>query len=243
MRRSPLLAVAVPCTLALLYALLCAPVRPALAAEPFASAGEAGQWIMYYYKSPEPERLSQALAVLAESRDISEDGNKLIVSFIGAALARAPQAQEGFYKDVAAAPRLRFFALPCFWFMADDAGKKLMERARKEWTGQGEAELAAQLLAVAPPDLLGGDIESLLHLDHLWSMFFATGDAEPVLKIASAMPLMGNENVRLHLIGQAASMSVAANARTHPRVREIVEQAAEGAEEPLKSKLRAALLP
>jgi hypothetical protein len=57
------------------------------------------------------------------------------------------------------------------------------------------------------------------------------------------MPLMGNENVRLHLIGQAASMSVAANARTHPRVREIVEQAAEGAEEPLKSKLRAALLP
>lgn len=211
---------------------------PALAAEPFETAGEAGQWIMNYYQNPEPERLSQALATLSASQEISEDGDKIIVSFLGTALARASaDVRKQFFEDVSATNRTRLFALPCFWFMADDAGTAMLKRAEKEWTGPDEARLAEQLLGADRPALLEGEVKSALHLDHLWSMFFATGDAEPVLKIASAMAMEGDPAMQRHMVALSASWSLSANARIHPRVREILEQAAEVAEEPMKSKL------
>ncbi|MBU1611426.1 MAG: hypothetical protein KKC99_06235, partial [Proteobacteria bacterium] len=169
----PLFPLALVC-LALCFAL----VVPAQAANSFSSAGEVGQWIMDYYKKPEPERLADALKVLAESDGISEDGQKLIVSFVGAALAEAPKAQEGFFKAVQDHEKARLFAIPAFWFMNNAEGKALIERAGKQWKGTGVSELAKQLLASQSPNLMAGSVRTSLHLDHLWSVFFATGNAE-----------------------------------------------------------------
>lgn len=215
---------------------------PAQAANSFASAGDAGQWIMNYYKNPEPARLADAVKVLSESEGISEDGQKLIVSFMGAALREAsPQEQDDFFLAVATHEKARLFGLPAFWFMDNEAGRALIDRAGKKWKGTGVESLARQLASAPSPDLLGRPVQTVLHLDHLWSVFFATGKPEPVLKIIATLALMGDEMPSKHVIGQSAQWSLAANARTHPRVRKIMETALEAMSGSLKKRLATAL--
>lgn len=220
-----------------LLALLVLTAPTAQAGNSFASAGEVGQWIMEYYQHPQPKRLADALITLADSEGISEDGRKLVVSFIGSALAQAPKEHDDFFKAITKHKLSQLYALPAFWFMNNDAGRALLVKAEKQWTEAGLPELAQQLIATPSPALLEGPVKGALHLDHLWSYFFATGKPEPVLKITSAMSLLGNKNTSKHIIGQSAQWSLKANARVHPKVRQILEETLQGAQEPLKSQL------
>lgn len=227
----------------ILTLLLLALAVPALAGSSFTTAGETGQWIMNYYKHPEPERLADALIILSASQGIPEDGQKLIFSFMGAALAEAPQEQDHFFKTVAKNKRARLLAFPTFWFMGNDAGKKLIERGGKEWDGPGIADMAEQFAKSPAPKLLEGPVRNALHLDHLWSMFFATGKPEPVLKIISALTFIDDKQIEKHLTGQSAQWSLKANARMHPKVHEIIESTLTVINGPLKSKLAETLEP
>ncbi len=220
-------------TAALLTLLLAITATPATAGQSFSSAGEAGQWIMGYYLDPQPERLDDALVILSESHGITDDGRKLIVSFVGAALAAAPKEQDAFFKAVEGNIAAQLYALPSFWFMNNEAGAALIKRAEKQWKGDGVGKLAAQLSQAPSPNLLEGKIKNPLQLDHLWSMFFATGKAEPVLKIISALSLINDPDINLHVIGQSALWSLQANGRVHPKVQEYVKGAMQGCKEPL----------
>lgn len=210
---------------------------PAQAGNSFSSSGETGQWIMEYYKNPEPERLADALIMLAESQGIPEDGQKLIFSFMGAALVKAPEVHDDFFKSVAKHDRAKLLAFPCFWFMGDEAGKDLIRRGGKDWDSPGMKDMAAQFEKSPAPNLLKGPVKNALHLDHLWSMFFATGSPEPVLKVISALALVGNADINRHLTGQYAQWSLKANAKMHQKVLEIIESTLKMIKEPLKSKL------
>ncbi len=224
-------------TIALLIILLTVTATPATAGQAFSSAGEVGQWIMEYYLAPQPERLDDALVILSESHGITDDGRKLIVSFVGAALAVAPQEQDNFFKAVSSNIAAKLYALPAFWFMNNEAGAALIKRAEKQWTGKGVGKLAAQLSQAPSPDLLKDEIKNPLQLDHLWSMFFATGKDEPVLKIISAMNLINDPDINRHIIGQSALWSLQANGKVHPKVIEIVQATLQGCKEPLCSHL------
>lgn len=216
---------------------------PAHAENSFTSAGETGQWIMEYYKKPEPHRLADALIILAESKGIPEDGQKLIFSFMGAALAEAPKVHDQFFKAVGKHDKARYYALPCFWFMPGDAGKPLLERAKVDWADKGVGEVTEQFLKSTSPNLLEGPVKNALHLDHLWSTFFATGKPEPVLKVISALALINDKHLDNHVTGQSAQWSLKANARMHPVVHDIIETTLRAIQEPLKSRLARTIEP
>jgi hypothetical protein len=96
-------------------------------------------------------------------------------------------------------------------------------------------------------------------LDALWGNFFATGDASPVLRIISALPLMdtpapkgkagtpatrdaARKTILARLIGQAARWSLASNAWQHPRVLEICEKAEKAERNPKLKKTLAGIV-
>lgn len=202
----------------------------------FSSVEQAQLWISTYYENPEPGRLAPLALFLSQTPDIGEDSRKLAASFVGAALAAAPQTHEAFFSSVATTTNGRLLAVPTFWFMGDAAGRTLLERARDQWTGD-EGKLAGQLLQADPPDLLGTPIASLLHLDHLWSLFYATGEERPVLAVASAMDMGTGATAQDMMLARAAAMSLSANAKRHERVRGILTEAAKKASGEQKQRL------
>jgi len=62
-------------------------------------------------------------------------------------------------------------------------------------------------------------------LDSYWAIFFATGDAWPVHKIISALTLGDDANVGFAM-AETARWSLTSNAKTHPRVMEILQNEA-----------------
>lgn len=203
-------------------------------AQPFSSAEQAGEWITFYYRKPEPDRLPEALRVLSKEGMLKQDkGGPPITGFLSGVFRTRPQAAG------ALAGRLGFLPedeqsvlLLALWYAAIPEAKAILKDLSASMPGQrGRIEFLVATpgrhIVEIPPD------QGAWVLDAWWGFFLATGDELPIRAIIAVLPWtkVRGDTGRL-LIGGAARWSLISNAIQHGRVLEIckAQLAVQGAE-------------
>jgi len=154
-----------------------------------------GTWVRSYYQNPTPDDLVEKVKEMSRVGVLEATGRRgrpdANIMFIGKVMQANP-ARIGEWMDrLASLPASEQVVLKrAVWYADSDAGRA--------WLVQhGEGELAN-----GPRPMLFGDQVGFLltsgdaaiklephHLDQLWEWFFATGEAEPVIRLTKVFEL------------------------------------------------------
>ena len=185
----------------------------------FTSMREFDEFIMGYYRAPDPERIMPAFRFLAgqlpELRKRRHFTPVPLMAWFYYALKVNPQLWKDFAKQAAA---------------LDPADRPHAVAVLAALTGKGTREPAKLKSVYEPPEKLTAPWQ----LDVLWSRFFAAGDLQPVERLCGevarvprgitpeaykklAAPTAEDKAKLLdHVMGRGALWSLGANARKHP---------------------------
>jgi hypothetical protein len=150
----------------------------------FKNAQDVADFMMTYYRHPNPARLFAVLESLAadEKMRSAKGAFENSATFLGAALKADPAAEKDFFERVSAESGLtRAFGLLILHnqgFNIDQALNAMGEEEREKFT---------KLPSLSDPYDFTSGPEIPTHFDMLWSIFGATGTFEPVQKISSAL--------------------------------------------------------
>jgi hypothetical protein len=191
----------------------------------------ADEWMMFYYKKPQPERfVAEVRKMSAAGHLANKNAEPPIVAFLSRVIAQNPEQLSTWMVALADLPEKdKEVIYEAIWYSNTKAGK---------------AHLAehgiAKYVQTAAPDILAMEINDAPVLDMLWGYFFATGEKAPIRRIVSAMNLgerkdmsdehnatSKNENVDNKALKQvirySALWSLDCNCKDHPKVKEICE--------------------
>lgn len=192
----------------------------------FSKSEDLGNWITYYYKSPDSTRVAQAV-LFASQNGFFKDGKASppFFGFLAGWFSQNRSSAEALVEQLVELPAADQPVLVLgLWYSAIPESKALLTKYASRLPSQ-EA-LIAQLAASGQPSILEIPIEQgPWVLDALWGNFMATGSEAPVARIVSALPwaTIKGDIPRL-LVGGSAKWSLTSNAVQHPRVLEICRQ-------------------
>ncbi len=194
-----------------------------------ALAEEPGQWLMNYYKSPNPHDFVSEVKKLSQSGILGNPKHKQnIAVFLSQILAANPDKISQWLKELQdlneADMEPVFYAA---WFSDTKESKDYLKSIG-----------ATKALEAKPINFLQVEVDNPNRLDALWSYFFATGKAEPIRKIISALNYADydgsleayetskktEEDKRkaiLESVYKSARWSLESNIKQHPLVGEI----------------------
>jgi len=213
-------------------------VAQPLAPPDFADEIEFGEWVTYYYRNPQPERLPAGIEYYAGSSLFGNAKGRIPMAQFAAEVIRdeaglsdqlVERATEG-ESEV-----LRAFTLHVLWLVDTDAARQRLDEAGAAW-GDAARGVVEQMRKDRPVDLFSTRIASDSDLDRLWGIFLATGSVKPVEKVASllASEFTDAETLRIR---DAARWSLLSNAAQHERVRRYVGEFARRAEGAYRERL------
>jgi hypothetical protein len=193
-----------------------------------ASANEAApaeqleQWMTYYYLSPKPSQVPQALkAVADEGLFENEDALAPLSGFFSEVFRANPTKLEEWVKPYAGVPK-RYILYSALWMANTRQSKSALAYLANAASAEESKELK-EFLASQPPTIESMSIDSPASLDYLWGCFMGSGSEVPVLRIIDQLKLVNAQgDIGATLIGGAAQWSVSANARQHEKVLKIV---------------------
>lgn len=196
------------------------------------------EWMTYYYRHPHPEQVAAALKELSAKGYFENDDVQAPFSgFFSAVFAANPDKLEAWISPYVGVPA-RHILYSALW-MADSKQSKLALERLAKGAAAKEAASIRSLLTSPPPTLRSMTLDSPATLDYLWGRFMATGSDEPVLRIIDQMKRRDIKgDVGTKMIGEAATWSVSANARTHERVLRIITARADSADPATKTVLK-----
>ena len=206
-----------------LAALLAATVLPwAAHAAPLdlSTVESVAQWFTHYYEAPQPKLVSKAILLLSKEGVFQkEEAAAPTFGFLAGVLAKNKAIAPSLIKDLSALPEgEQKILILAIWYSGRPDTKKLLQGLLS--TMPQHKSNIENLLRTQPVLLTQISFEQTWVLDALWGNFMATGDAEPVKYIMTALPWP---------YGEAARASLAWNAAQHPRVlaicrREVTKQ-------------------
>jgi hypothetical protein len=215
--------------------------RSARTVAPFATVMAVSDWMSSYYQHPEPNRLPDAVAALYAAGALREPPKVMAMSaFFAGVIENDADALPLLARAMANAPaeQQSFIALAVSLSGREEWRQELSNLQDKL---PGARKKIEELLA-APTSMHPLQIpldRSAAVLDMQWAYFMATGKAEPVLRLVSALPGMLEEtDIRRIGNGYAAKWSLASNAWQHPKVMEICRREAAARSEPVAGILR-----
>jgi hypothetical protein len=219
MHRSP------PWLLGTLVLFLCTP--ESTGATGFDSEAQLDEWMTYYYLHPEPDQVLAAVHSYAASASYEEWRTTLaMATFFAAVLRQDPRLLHQTYEGIAqrgAAASKNFF-LQVLWAVDTAASRGLLEHASVDWPPAPGWCLPPRRGASIPAHAVEAPLDHPADLDRLWALFMATGDAAPVRKIISVLPLTEIGHGAEGVLGGAAQWSLTRNARDHQRVYTICQR-------------------
>ncbi|HEX5785596.1 MAG TPA: hypothetical protein VFY35_12775, partial [Burkholderiaceae bacterium] len=186
----------------------------------FADAETLGRWITYYYSRPEPLRVAEAIRS-ASAQGFMKDGQNAppFIGFIAGVISKTPAVAEPLAEQLKSLPVVdQPMLILGIWYSTYPKATPLLERLRKAMPEhQGMID---HLLMNGRASLLDLPLEQgPWVLDALWGYFMATGDAEPVTRIISALPWINiRGDVSRLMVGGAARWSLISNAIQHKPV-------------------------
>lgn len=204
--------------LALLVAVACS---HALAAEDdFSDAEALGGWITYYYKSPEPHRVADAM-LAASAQGFANGGERApaFFGFLAGVISKNPAMAEELAQALSALPEAdQPILILGIWYSDLSDPSPLLQQLRK--TMPGHAAMIDRLLTNGRLRLRDLPLEQgPWVLDALWGNFMATGDDAPVVRIISTLPWIEvRGDVTRLSVGGAARWSLISNAIQHEAV-------------------------
>ena len=200
-------------------------VLPASAqsAEAFDNPEAFGAWVTYYYRSPEPSKVADAL-LFASTSGFFKDGKASppFFGFLAGWFAQNwPLAESVVERLTALPPDDQPVLVLGLWYSATPDSKALLAKYVSRMPAQ--EKLVAQLSRTTQPQITDIPLEQgPWVLDALWGNFMATGSDAPIVRLLSALPwaTVKGDIPRL-LVGGSARWSLISNAVQHPRVLEI----------------------
>lgn len=183
------------------------------------------QWMMGYFRAPEPNKLGCSLSYYANSAlfEMHHDGRMPAAHFYAYALKE--EEMVSVFEKLAAESTLneQMFLLHVLWIKNSRKSKELLEKASMVWPDPLITDMVKRMGSSTPRNLMQEQPDSAVALDNLWAVFFATGNADAVRQISKVLPLKHGSGMEI-IIGGAASWSLIANARTYPEVKAIIKQ-------------------
>ena len=190
-------------------------------------------WMQWYYQHPMPEHAMRAFTELTSepefvglpelqgltlSLDPWSRGPWPLIVFYAELMRAHPERTEAWAQQVRGHEHERVFLL-AIWMSDTPEGRASLAGHG----GDSESVDMAQSLAQSPPPQLGAlEVSGPIILDMMWSAFFASGDVTWVERIMTAFSMLGApEGSPTYAVGSSALWSITANAREHPRIREL----------------------
>ncbi len=211
---------------------------PVSAAEPPGSPElkRLGNWMAHYYEQPEPNRLATWIADISAAGGLDKASARAPLAMFMSEVARQYPDKVGAWCDALVELPAQHLGVVAWSFR--NAGVVAYERCTRPLA----AEFRARLSGAKPYSPLNQPATRPGDLDMLWAVFSATGDDRPVNMIVDvlARPLPERTapgSVEALLMNGAAKWSLAANARQHRRVAEILRQRQETASGALRQEL------
>lgn len=192
----------------------------------FISDEQFSNWMTYYYLSPTPDSIYQAIKYFCNSKLYNDRLTLSFMSFFVGAL----RDKDAFLKEIYdkmnqnSTVKEKIFFLDILWLINNDVSKKLIEEANVRWSDESVQDKIERQNRSRPYDILTMPIISPQALDMLWATFFATGDEKVVQRIISVIHLSKDGKGQEILIGGAALWSLKSNAKQHKKVMDICRQ-------------------
>ena len=210
----------------------------AIAEDVFKSDQDYEQWASNFYLNPELDKVVPAFHYYCNSKLSNERNIRVLISHFYAAILRSnPKLVDELFRSVqpGADARVQSFALNTLWLVNSEQSRELLLNAKMNWElTDNNRRTIDQSIEIRPQWPLGTPITSTSMIDIFWTIFSATGEAQPVKEIISILHLAEDGTGKEIMIGGAAKWSLALQMRTHKRVVEIVRQELETAAEPTK---------
>ncbi len=188
-------------------------------------AEQVNDWVMHYYEKPQPDTVPSEFIRIGKLGFLDrQDSQFVFITFLSELMNRNPDRIETWVN------KLQEFSQPqkrllwaAVWQSRTDQGIALLKKLSETLSGD-DKEYVLQLLSQSTVPFDKKPIESPGALDLLWACFFASGDERYVNRVIDALKLEEGHGNDI-LIGAAARFSLAANARTHPKVLQICQEA------------------
>lgn len=207
----------------------------------FKSLEDFSKFAMFYHRAPAPDRVPDAMRYYIASPWIEDPENVLSTAvFFSEIFKRDEKAMTATFDALAAdgSDDAKTFYLHSLWFVDSPASAALVARAEAEWKSEKAKAFITAMRKRSPKAFMEAPIQHLGQLDLQWMRFFATGEAEPVLRVigiaAPDKPAAGNEKK----LAEAAAWMLKSNALRHQEVRKILAEEEEKASGPRKDALR-----
>lgn len=189
----------------------------------FGSQKEFSRWVAFYYRSPEPERIAEAIRYMSASGILDrEHAVAPMFGFLSGVFRDHPdRVTDWVVREGAVEDRHLGVLVLAVWYARlpqsrEIAGALLARRPELEAT-MGFVHTQPPATVERIPIERGPWV-----LDALWGKFMATGDSAPVERIIGVLPWAEAEgDADRMLIGGAARWSLTSNAVQHAKVLEI----------------------
>ena len=181
------------------------------------------EWITYYYLEPKPDEVGSALKELGDRGDFEADSVQAPFSgFFFQVFQNNPERIDEWIGPYIGVPK-RHILYSALWMANSKESLAALEQLA-QGTSQEEAENLRALVSVSPPTIETMDVNSPAVLDYFWGCYMASGSEIAVERIIDQVKLSNaSEDLGTKMIGGAASWSLAANARQHPKVLEMLK--------------------
>ncbi len=206
----------------------------------FNDATDYGNWIMNYYKNPQPDYLFEAFKYGVNNKEIADAGSRdLVLSFFAAIFKQDTLVLNDFYDRLKTEKNqnLRYGFIFTLWYTDGDYSKiKLREFQHLKINKKDVANIDS-LLKTQPIDIFNDSISDPTHLDMCWADFFSTGREQGVLKIITALENINSTNYNKKVIASSARWSLRNNAYRHEKVYKIISKQIENGESDIETEL------
>lgn len=199
----------------------------------FTDANEYGNWMMSYYKNPQPANLFEAFKYGVNSTEIANSGSRdLVLSFFAAIFRQDTLVQNDFYDRLKTEENqnVRYGFIFSLWYTNGEHSNSKLKDFKQLKINEKDVENIDSLLKTRPIDIFNDPISDPTHLDMCWADYFATGRKQGVLKIISGLENINSQDYTKKVIASSARWSLRNNAYMHETVYEIItEQIENGA--------------
>ena len=226
---------------ALFFLILVISPLKVMAEEIFKSDADYDKWTSNFYLNPELEKVVPAFHYYCGSKLSNQRNIRVLISHFYAAILRShPALVDDLFNSVqpGANERVQSFALNTLWLVNSDHSRELLLKAKMNWElTDNNRRTIDQSIGIRPQWPLDLPITSTASIDILWTIFSATGDAQPVKKIISVLHFVEDGTGNEIIIGGGAKWSLESQMRIHKLVVEIVGEELRTATGPTKGLL------
>lgn len=182
----------------------------------------AATLVTYYYRQQDPEVVPSVMRTFYDAGVLADERNHPgLLAFLTRVFAENPDRASALVEQMSWIPAPESLLLwAAVRWSGVPGGDELITKSSETMTPEWQQAMQ-NVLKWNPPSLLDTPPMSSVHLDMMWSSFFATGDEQYVERIISGMKGQEAQSQEEYAVSEAAAWSIFGNCFQHERVLDI----------------------